>query len=540
MNNFNNPHLDDDLTPQEELEISGYQPEQAALIDQEYLIGRDSEQAEPIDSSENPLVRGAIVSLLVGGVMGFGWMCWSIFFAPKQIAKTPTTPKPTQQAFAQSQSEESARLKAELALRNQQSSQSEQIQKPLPPKPLTLKPSPTIRRSAPVRQTRIATLPPPRIIRTQVPSPPRIITKTVPNQQHSQIAVEKPSIPVDPFKQWSELATLGQQAVALDQSPFVQETKTVSNKVEPTNTLNSTPRVNSSPEVYREVSSYPVEQTSKANMNKLSSIPVVAVNSGVTDTEKSLDQIQTPGEWGIVNRQSPNTQYSDFTQNASTTPSNLQVQIGTTAEAKVLVPMLWAKEDKNQGRFAVELEEDVLSNDGRVALPKGTILITEVDSVSGANKLVKQSVVAIVYTDSLGKVRQQTIPPDAILVRGSDNKPLIAQSLTDRGAAIAQQDILIGLLGAAGRAGQVFNQNQTQSQTVISNGGFNSQTIVTGARQQNILAAAVEGFFQPMQQRLSKRADKTDSDLQNRPNVAIVPAGTKVSIFFNSFFEITR
>ncbi|BAZ08854.1 hypothetical protein NIES4071_06600 [Calothrix sp. NIES-4071] len=176
--------------------------------------------------------------------------------------------------------------------------------------------------------------------------------------------------------------------------------------------------------------------------------------------------------------------------------------------------MVWAKEDKNQGRFAVELEEDVLSNDGRVTLPKGTILITEFDSVSEANKLVKQSVVAIVYTDSFGTVQQQSIPKDAILVRGSDNKPLIAQSLQDRGAAIAQQDILIGLLGAAGRAGQVFNQNQTQSQTVISNGGFN-QTIVTGARKPNLLAAAVEGFFQPMQQRLSKRADKTDSDLQN-------------------------
>ena len=539
MNNFNSPDLDDDLTPQEELEISGYQPHSSTLIDQEYLIQRDLEQAEPIDSSENPLVRGAIVSLLVGGVMGFGWMCWSIFFAPKQIAKTPTIPKPTQQAFAQSQSEEEARLKAELALRNQQSSQSEQIQKPLTPKASTPKPSPTIRRSAPVARTRIASLPPPRIIRSQIPSPPRIIRETAPRQQPRNLPISKPTQTVDPFKQWSELATLGQQTVALNDDKQIQQTETLPNRVEQTNTSNSTP-INSSSPVYREVSFQNNSNNSKGNINKPSSIPFVTVNSSATDTEKSLDQIQTPGEWGIVNRQSPNTQYSDFIQTASTTPSNLQVQIGTTAKAKVLVPMLWAKEDKNQGRFAVELEEDVLSNDGRVALPKGTILITEVDSVSGANKLVKQSVVALVYTDSLGKVRQQTIPPDAILVRGSDNKPLIAQSLTDRGAAIAQQDILIGLLGAAGRAGQVFNQNQTQSQTVISNGGFNSQTIVTGARKPNLLAAAVEGFFQPMQERLSKRADKTDSDLQNRPNVAIVPVDTKVSIFFNSFFEITR
>jgi Bacterial conjugation TrbI-like protein len=537
MNNFNSPHLDDEITPEEELEISGYRPEQVALIDQEYLIQRDSEQAEPIDSSENPLVRGAIASLLVGGVMGFGWMCWSIFFAPKQIAKNPATPKPTQQVLAQTQSQEEARLKAELALRNQESSREKQPQKPIPQKPTPSKSSPTVQKSAPVVRTRIASLPPPRIIRSQVPSPPRIIRETAPSQQPRNLPVSKPTQAVDPFKQWSELATLGQQTVALNDKQ-IQQTETVANRIEQTNTSNST-AINSSSPVYREVSFENNSVISKSNINKPSSIPTVAVNSGVTQTETNTSQIQTPGEWGIINRQIPNTQYSDFIQTASTTPSNLQVQIGTTAQAKVLVPMVWAKEDKNQGRFAVELEEDVLSNYGRVALPKGTILITEVDSVSEANKLVKQSVVAIVYTDSFGKVQQQTIPRDAILIRGSDNKPLIAQSLQDRGAAIAQQDILIGLLGAAGRAGQVFNQNQTQSQTVVSNGGFN-QTIVTGARKPNLLAAAVEGFFQPMQQRLSKRADKTDSELQNRPNVAIVPAGTKVSIFFNSFFEITR
>lgn len=65
MNNFNSPDLDDDLTPQEELEISGYQPQEGGIISQEYLIQRDLEQAEPIVPSENPLVRGAIVSLLV-------------------------------------------------------------------------------------------------------------------------------------------------------------------------------------------------------------------------------------------------------------------------------------------------------------------------------------------------------------------------------------------------------------------------------------------------------------------------------------------
>ncbi|MBD2186512.1 hypothetical protein [Aerosakkonema funiforme] len=55
--------------------------------------------------------------------------------------------------------------------------------------------------------------------------------------------------------------------------------------------------------------------------------------------------------------------------------------------------------------------------------------------------------------------------------------------MRDKGGEIARQDILIGLLGAAGRAGEVINQNQNQSSTIISSGGFSSQTITTSARR---------------------------------------------------------
>ncbi|MEL6463178.1 MAG: hypothetical protein AAFQ91_34035, partial [Cyanobacteria bacterium J06621_15] len=50
--------------------------------------------------------------------MGFGWMIWSIFFSPKPVVKTPT-PKPTSKVLEKEGSSEAARLKAELALRNQ-------------------------------------------------------------------------------------------------------------------------------------------------------------------------------------------------------------------------------------------------------------------------------------------------------------------------------------------------------------------------------------------------------------------------------------
>lgn len=241
---------------------------------------------------------------------------------------------------------------------------------------------------------------------------------------------------------------------------------------------------------------------------------------------------------GILNR-TPISETNGEIAVASNLP--MQVQIGTSAKAKVLVPMIWSEENQaDRGRFAVQLESDVLSTDNRVALPKGTILITEVDSVTPDNKLVNQSAVAVVYPDTSGEVRQQSIPKESILIRGKNGEPLIAKGMRDKGGEIARQDILIGLLGAAGRAGEVINQNQNQSSTIISSGGFSSQTITTSARRPDVLAAAVEGFFKPMSQRLSQRSDRTTQEILNRSNVAIIPQGTKVSVFFNTFFVVNR
>ncbi|NJR76346.1 MAG: hypothetical protein HC773_27795, partial [Scytonema sp. CRU_2_7] len=276
------------------------------------------------------------------------------------------------------------------------------------------------------------------------------------------------------------------------------------------------------------------QQSDRANI-----IPVVATRDHQTNSQ-TTPQNQTPGEWGILNRTNLSIERDYPQPTFSKSNSPMQIQIGTTVKGNVVVPMIWAQSDKNRGRFAVRSQEDIRSIDNRIVFPKGTILIANVDSVSEVNKLVQHSIVAIVYKDKLGRIQQQEIPLGVIAIRAEDNKPLVAQAISDQGKAIAQQDILMGLLGAAGRAGEIFNQNQSQSSTVISNAGFNSQTIMMQASKPNILAAAVEGFFKPLSQRLSQRADKADSEIISRPDVVIVPAGTKVSIFFNNFFEVTR
>ena len=552
--NYQNELLDDELTPEEELEISGYRPEQVALIDQEFLIERDNEQAEPQSGSENPLIRFAIAFAVVGGVMGFAWMIWSIFFSPKPVVKAPTQ-KPTSKVFEKEENSEAARLKAELALRNQASRNLEQPPVQTPPSPKPSKPVRTARKPkrskpkiirekipSPPRIIRETVQSPPRIIREKVPSPPKIIRETVPDKIQPKNTVVTPSAApktvkeVDPFERWNQLATLGQQTTSLSNKNWTQDNQTFEQSQSlPDQPFSEFSESKSTPRKLENDSS-PIQIANASNevQDKHKAISTVPINSSSNQLHRNHLENPTPGELGILNRTPPNLQQETIT--ASNSP--IQVQIGTSAEASVLVPIVWNPEDENQERFAVELQEDVLSIDKRVALSKGTILITEIHSVSKINKLVKQSVVAVVYKDSAGRIQQKKIPKNTILVRGEKNKPLLAKSISDKGKEQDKQDILIGLLGAAGRAGEVFNQNQNQSSTVISNNGFSSQTFNTKARKPNLLAAAVEGFFKPMSQRLSQRANKASNEIMNRPDVAIVPAGTKVSVLFSNFFEV--
>ncbi|NJO65168.1 MAG: hypothetical protein HC836_45780 [Richelia sp. RM2_1_2] len=269
--NYTNESVDDELTPEEELEISGYQPEQVALIDQEFLIERDNEQAEPQSGSENPLIRFAIAkrcckqnaSLLVGGVMGSAWMIWSIFFAPKPVVKAPVL-ESTPTVLAYKESDEAARLKAELALRNQASRNIEEPPPVTPPPPKPNKLVRTVRKPKPSK---------PRIIREKVPSPPRIIRETVqspPKIIRERVLVKSPvltnnksvspaltpSQKVDPFERWNQLATLGQQTTSLSNNNFPSSNQSLPNQYETSESENTAlnSKNNSSPVIFANAS----------------------------------------------------------------------------------------------------------------------------------------------------------------------------------------------------------------------------------------------------------------------------------------------
>jgi hypothetical protein len=244
---------------------------------------------------------------------------------------------------------------------------------------------------------------------------------------------------------------------------------------------------------------------------------------------------------GILNR----TQVSQLNQR---TGGLSEVALGTSTKAKVILPMIRDEggdtstgrtASPSENRFAVELTEDMKATNGSVALPAGTILVVRTHSVGRGNNLVSASAIAIVYRDRAGQIRQQTLPPDSLQIRGQDNQPLVAQRLNDVGPDIARQDLLIGLLSSLGRVGGIINQPRTQSSTVSSGGGFNQSVITTSAEPQ-IWAAALEGFFNPIAERMSQRSDQNMQELLQRPNVQFVSEGTEVSVVVNSFLRVNR
>ncbi|MEG4856455.1 TrbI/VirB10 family protein [Microcoleus sp. K1-B6] len=468
------------------------------------------------------------------------------------------------------------------------------------------KPAPAARRSQPPRPVQnfnppprtVQTIPPPqpplpRPAQQPAPPPPRPyltpLPRPVPPPAPLALRPVPPPEKVDPYERWAQLASLGQsrgqeikelngQGIAASSAIFpiapgitatsypavrsvmpvttpppstvaiaptaAQATLPSTVAIAPTAaqaTIPSTvaiapvplPQQQSVPPISQNpqpvLVSSPKSPQSSAPMQE---IPAIAI--GVTDSAANANRM-TPGEAGILNRTTAG-------ENTEGSTAMREIAIGSSAQAKVIVPMIWdeAGQSPTAGRFAVQLTEDIMATDGAIALPSGTVLITQVENVTRGNRLVSQSVVALVYPDAAGRIQQVPIPPGNLIVRGTDNQPLIADSLFDRGSEIAKADILVGILGSLGRVGEIINR--PAQETFSQQSGFFGSTAVktTTSPEPNILAAALEGFFTPTAQRLRERSDRDAQELLKRGNVAIVPEGTQVSVFVNAFVTVQR
>jgi hypothetical protein len=211
------------------------------------------------------------------------------------------------------------------------------------------------------------------------------------------------------------------------------------------------------------------------------------------------------------------------------------IAVGSNAKA-VLATAVFGETTKSQTSdrtnvFVVRLQEPLKAVDGAIAIPANTELLTQMSSVSDQG-LVQLDVIKVIVPDQ-GKLRERTIPQNALMIRAPQGKPLIANQYPNRGSSIASMDIGLFVLGGLGKAAELINR--TESQVVTTSG---SSTIVSNTNpERNILAGVFEGGMNTVVPQIAQRNQQAISQMSQRTNLWFLPAGTAVEIYANQALQ---
>lgn len=532
------------LSQADRYRLGGLDEETQSLIEPEDRLDPD---AVPVrrELSRSPLPRTVFVLGVVGVFVVFGFLIALIAGLGRgRSPQVADRPKPTNDVIDPTQSDV---YKGRLALTEQQRDQQQRnanagAATPSSPRPQA---SPTASRPQPAASAAPAPAPrPDSVAPAPAPRPVQAVQSTAP----APIRTAIPNTSVreeDPMAQWSRLAGLGSAKAEVDKQSREIENSTGTRvgdapgtaaigESRGVNSFNSTaPMQNGqragvfTSEVIGDGSIFP-SFSDRAMTNALSSPVLVAASTGFSGLTPDP---MSPGMRGILGERDESEEIA---------ARNHQVALGTSAAAEVAVPMYWEPSGNNQqnGRFAVTLKEALLSTTGEVALPAGSIFITEATGVNDQSRIVNQTVVAVVYQGYDGELRQEPVQPGVIVIRGQNNQPLIAEMTTQRGNV--GDDLKIGLFGAIGRAGELINQGDVFSSASTSEGLNSSSSTVVNRRSNrtNILAAALDGFFNPLRQRMERRAQEQVEQDNNRTPILVVNQGSTVSVFVNGLLEI--
>jgi hypothetical protein len=206
-------------------------------------------------------------------------------------------------------------------------------------------------------------------------------------------------------------------------------------------------------------------------------------------------------------------------------PEQRAIAAGTHSPGELTTPIVIAESGQSD-RFTVRLDEPILDNRGDVAFPEETEFVVQVDRVSEAGQV---HVSAIAANWSVDEQQQEIIlPPDTIQVRGENGEPLIAEQFEDRGRAIAGMDAGQFLLGAAGRAAELYTRSDSRVQT------RGSSTVITERNPApNIVAGIVEGGTDAVLESIQERNRRAIERVEEMPNVSYIESGTDVEVFVN-------
>ncbi|PMB45717.1 hypothetical protein CEN41_07510 [Fischerella thermalis CCMEE 5330] len=287
-----------------------------------------------------------------------------------------------------------------------------------------------------------------------------------------------------------------------------------------------------------------------ARLSKLGSYGQVLATATPNNTPNNTN-INRPTPLAANNPKVPpqinNSQSEDNTSEQSTsvvsqaqTKSPKSVRVGTSVKAVLATAVFGETTRSTNNRnnqdnspknvFVVRLQEPLKSIDGEVVLPAKTEFLTEVSSISEQG-LVQLNVVRLVRENN-GNLTEQPLTPNAILIRASAGKPLVANQYK-RGTSTAMIDASQFVLGGIGKAAELFNRTESQVTTTATG------TVVTNSNpRRNLLAGILEGGVRTVVPQITQRNQQAISQAMQRTNIWFLPAGKEVEIYINQTMQL--
>jgi Bacterial conjugation TrbI-like protein len=211
-------------------------------------------------------------------------------------------------------------------------------------------------------------------------------------------------------------------------------------------------------------------------------------------------------------------------------PQPASLIAGTNAAAVFETPLV-LDDSKSNDRFTIALSEAIPDATGKTALPANTKLTVQVEGISQTGR-VQLSATTATWSQE-GQTKEMMLPTGAIQIRGDRGQPLIAQQFEDKGKELAAIDrgqfILSAIRGASGQL--------IQSNTRVQTGG-GSTVVIQENQRPNVLAGALQGGADTLLNTIGERNKRAAEEIQQRPPIRYIAAGTTVQVFVNQSVQL--
>ncbi|MEH2015057.1 hypothetical protein [Nostoc sp.] len=497
---------------EEESSTDAQESEDSARPQESRSLPQEVQTKQPLSS--NPFAKlglvgaATLVIVLVGGV--FLSQLMSSNPKPKNIVPPQVREQPTDESTSQQLAGEVDTLKTKLAL-TEQAEMVKAAQQQL----RTAKSTPTVVLKEPSVS--------PRGRERVIPTPaPTYVPRTVTIERIVKVPASQP--------------------VRSPQIPVVQP--------------NTQPVVNITPP------SPPSPLQEWARLAKLGSYGQVSV----TDQPNNIAAAPEPANNTQPQEQTPQPETPAPVVSQAQEKGEKSVAVGSSAKAVLATAIFGETNTKSGGGdeageqknvFVIRLKEPLKSTDGSIALPANTEFLAEIGSLSEQG-LLQMNVVKFISQNN-GNRTEQSLPNNAIILRGTQGKPLIAHKYPNSSSSIASMDAGLFVLGGIGKAAELINlpdtrfvplttssttpnstttdgstTGSTPNSTPTGSTTTSSTTITTVTEpRRNLAAGLLEGGMNSVVPQIAQRNQQAIAQMSQQTNVWFLPAGTNIEIYVN-------